>query len=213
MKRLVLTFFAATSIAAAIQFAGFGRANAQSSATPPPAPPVPSAQATYVPTPVPTPMLPPGALPSPSSGSASATIPIGGRGRATPAPPKDEDANRVGISGVWEIAIQNSSGVVYTHFKLAQTGNVLTGQYLDTNGKKYPLSGTVEGKTVRVVVSMPNGTALVFNGDQEGGTDMVGTIDTAKDLVGFTAAYRPKYKWLDNLSPTPTGGAGTGVPY
>jgi hypothetical protein len=144
-------------------------------------------------------------MPTASAGTIKATIPTSTK--ATPAPPKDVDENRVGISGVWEIAIQDPSGVVYTHFKLTQNGSAITGQYLDDKGKKFPLAGTVDGKTVRVVVTMPDGTALVFSGTQDGGTDMVGTLNTAKDLVGFTAAYRPKYKWIDNLTPG-TGGMG-----
>ena len=156
--------------------------------------------------------MPPGALPSPAGSNASITI--GPKAKATPAPPKDAEDNRVGITGVWEIALQKPDGVVYTHFKIAQSGTTLTGQYLDEAGKKFPLSGTIDGKNVRVVVTLPNGTALVFSGSEDGFTDMVGTLSTAKDLVGFTAAYRPKYKWIDNISPGgSTMGAGTpGVP-
>lgn len=149
----------------------------------------------------------PAPMPTASGGTINATIPTGS-GKSTPAPPKDVDENRVGISGVWEIAIQNPSAVTYTHFKLTQKGTVITGQYLDENGKKFPLAGTVDGKTVRVVVNMPDGSALVFSGEQDSGTDMVGTLTTTKDLVGFTAEYRPKYKWIDNLTP----GTGTGIP-
>ncbi len=157
---------------------------------------------------LPAPSASPSVSPAPS---APPSPPARPRGKATPAPPKDVDENRAGISGVWEVAIQRDNGVVYTHFKLAQSGSVLTGQYLDQDGKKYPLAGSVDGKTVRVVVSLPNGAAMIFNGSQDGGTDMVGTLDTTRDLVGFTAAYRPKYKWIDNL--TPGTGAGTpGIP-
>jgi hypothetical protein len=198
---------------AAIAVAAFANlpANAQTATPTPPPPPIPSAQATYAPTPAPTPHLPPGALPSPSGNSA--TVNIGRSKGATPAPPKDVDANRVGISGVWEVAIQEASGVRYTHFKLTQTGTVLTGQYLDGNGKKYPVSGTISGKDVRLIVTMPNTAPLMFTGTQDGGTDMVGTIDNTKDVVGFTAEYRPKYKWIDNLTPG-TGGLGNpgGIP-
>jgi hypothetical protein len=103
---------------------------------------------------------------------------------------------------------------VYAHFKLAQTGNVLTGTYLDGKNKKYPVSGSVDGKDVRLVVSLPDGSDLVFKGSQDANTDMVGTLETSKDVIGFTAAYRPKYKWTDNLNPSPTGGTGGGgTPY
>jgi hypothetical protein len=152
---------------------------------------------------------PPPVLPSPApAASPTASPPPEG----TEIPP---DANRVGISGVWEIQIQQDSGpVVYTHFKLTQNGTALTGQYLDTNGKKYPLSGTVDGKNVRVVVTMPSGSALIFSGEVDAGTDMAGVLQTATNAVGFTAAYRPKYKWIDNVNPSPGGGmGGGGVPY
>lgn len=192
MKRLFL------SVAAAAMFApllALSPANAQSAATPPPAPPAPNATAT------PQIQIKTAATPNP---------------KATPAPPKDVDENRVGISGVWEVAIQRPDGVVYTHFKLTQTGTVLTGEYLDEKGKKYPLSGTVDGKNVRVIVTIPGGDPLLFSGSQDGGTDMVGTLEGTKDVLGFTAAYRPKYKWIDNLSPG-SGGlgnpGGNGVPY
>ena len=109
------------------------------------------------------------------------------------------------MTGVWEIALQTADGVVYSHFNLKQDGNTVTGQYLDENGKKFPLSGTIDGKNVRVVVSLP-GSALVFNGTEEAFTDMVGTLTGAKDVVGFTAAYRPKFKWIDNVSPGGLGG-------
>lgn len=120
-----------------------------------------------------------------------------------PKPQPDSDDKRVGISGVWEVQIQNASGTVYTHFKLTQTANGLTGQYLDDKGKKFPIAGTIDGKDVHLVVSLADGTALVFSGNVEGNSDMAGTLETAKDMVGFTAAYRPKYKWIDNLSPNP----------
>jgi hypothetical protein len=191
VKRLLFSLAAAAFAAGSFQVL-HAPAQAQTAATPPPPPPAPVASAT----PQAQTSLP--ASPKP-------------KGSATPAPPKDEDANRVGISGVWEIAIQQPDRVVYTHFKLEQKGTILTGQYLDSDGKKYPLTGSVDGKNVRVVVSMPNGSALVFNGTQDGGLDMVGTLDTTKDTIGFTASYRPKYKWIDNLTPG-TGGMGSGIP-
>lgn len=146
--------------------------------------------------------------PSPNPAPAASAAP---RATATPAAPTEADDKRVGISGVWEVQIQQPAGVVYTHFKLDQKNTVLTGQYLDEKGKKYPLQGNVDGKDVHIIVTMPDGTALAFTGTVEANTDMAGVLDFGKDAVGFTAAYRPKYKWIDNLSPNP--GVGTpGVP-
>lgn len=161
-------------------------------APPPPAPQVPTPQAT------PTPQL---QLPTTNT-----------KATPTPAPPKDIDDKRVGISGVWEVQIQQPAGTVYTHFKLDQNGTALTGQYLDTNGKKYPLQGSIAQKDVHIVVTMADGTTLVFSGTLDATTDMEGTLASTKDLIGFTAAYRPKYKWIDNLSPSPGMGAQSGVP-
>ena len=130
-------------------------------------------------------------------------------GSPTPAPPTESetDKNRVGITGVWEVQIQPDGGhTIYTHFKLNQTGTALTGEYLDANGKHFPLAGSVDGKNVRIVVSKPDGTAVTFTATVDGTTDMLGMMQTPKRQIVFTAAYRPKYKWLDNIAP----GTGTG---
>ena len=198
MKRLSISI-AAAAFALTAFHSFHSNAGAQALPTAPPPPPAPNA--TVAPT------LPPGALPTPASNTATISLPAK-PAHATPAPPKDVDSNRVGLTGVWEVALQQPAGVVYTHFKIAQSGNILTGTYLDEKNKKYPLSGSVDGKDVRVVVSLPDGSDLVFKGSQDTFTDMVGTLDTAKDTIGFTAAYRPKYKWTDNLNPTPAGGMG-----
>jgi hypothetical protein len=184
VKRLFLSI-AAAALAIGLAQTAHGLASAQS--TP---------QAT------PTPILPPGAIATGQPGSVTIGLPTH-KPAATPTPKPDVDDKRVGISGVWEVQIQNASGTVYTHFKLTQTNNGLTGQYLDDKGKKFPIAGTIDGKDVHLVVSLPDGSALVFSGSVEGNTDMAGTLETAKDMVGFTAAYRPKYKWIDNLSPNP----------
>jgi hypothetical protein len=179
VKRLFLSV-AGGALAIGLMQTAHGLANAQ---------PTPQASATVSPTPTASPTST-FALPTPKTS-------------ATPAPPKDTDEKRVGISGVWEVQIQQSANTVYTHFKIDENGSALIGQYLDTNGKRYPIAGSLNGKDVHLVVNMSDGTALVFDGTVEGGMDMAGTITTSKDIVGFTAAYRPKYKWLDNLSPNP----------
>jgi hypothetical protein len=159
------------------------------------------AAAQNAPTPLPS-LAPPAPAPA-----ASASIKL--NPKATPAPPKDTSVKRVGISGVWEIAIQRVTGVTYTHFKIDQKDNVLTGEYLDADGKKFPLFGSIDAKNVRVVVSLPTGATLVFSATVDGFSDMIGMIAMTSESVPFTAAYRPKYNWLDNLSP---GTGGMGVP-
>ena len=157
----------------------------------------PRAQALAQATPPPPQAILPHALPT-------ATPSLHPTGSPTPAPPveSETDKNRVGITGVWEVQIQPDGGhTVYTHFKLTQTGTALIGEYLDTNGKHYPLAGSVDGKNVRIVVSKPDGTTVTFTAAVDGTTDMLGMMDTPKNQIVFTAAYRPKYKWLDNIAP------------
>ena len=59
----------------------------------------------------------------------------------------------------------------------------------------------------RSTLTLPNGATLTFNGTHEAFTDMVGMLALSNESVPFTAAYRPKYNWLDNLAPG-TGGIG-----
>ncbi len=130
----------------------------------------------------------------------------------TPSPPPDA---RKGIEGVWEVQIQRGSKTDYAHFRIAQTGTTVTGTFLDNAGKRFPLAGSVDGETVRLVVSMPDGTSLLLEGRLDGTTDMIGMFTTGSEQVPFTAAYRPKEKWIDNLNASPggLGGAGGGGGY
>lgn len=121
----------------------------------------------------------------------------------TPTPPPP---TRKGIDGVWEVQIQHiAKPTDYAHFQLDQQGDALSGVYLDTNKKKYPLVGTVDGQDVRLIVSMPNGTTLLLQGRLDGTTDMVGMLTDASGQTPFTASYRAKAKWIENINPSPGG--------
>ncbi len=133
------------------------------------------------------------------------------KGSGTPSPPPDD---RKGIEGVWELQIQRGASTTYEHFQLKQSGTALTGTYLDGAGKKYPLAGSLDGTAVRMVVSMADGSTILLEGKIDGTTDMLGMLTDAKERVPFTAAYRPKEKWFDNVNPAPggMGGGGYGPP-
>jgi hypothetical protein len=103
------------------------------------------------------------------------------------------------------VQIQHTNTTDYTHFKLTQEGDALTGTYLDAAGKKYPLAGSVDGQAVRLIVTMPNGTTMLLEGRLDGTTDMVGELTTPSGQVPFTAAYRAKTKFIDNVNPSPGG--------
>lgn len=195
------------SAIALVLVAGSPLAAPSAAATPPPTPPPLSTPATPQPdasvpaaaaaTPIP---LPSGfALPGASNPAPA--------GSASPSPPPDA---RKGLEGVWEMEIQRGAKTDYAHFNLAQTGTTLTGTYLDTAGKKYPIAGSVDGQSIRLVVSMPDGTSLLLEGRLQGTTDMEGILTTAQEQVGFTAAYRPKERFMDNINAAPGGLGGGG---
>ena len=121
---------------------------------------------------------------------------------ATPSPPPNA---RKGLDGVWEVQIQHPERTDYTHFQLQQQGGALSGVYLDAKKKQYPLVGTVDGQDVRLIVSLPNGTTLLMEGKLDGTTDMVGMLTTAGGQIPFTASYRAKEKWIENVNPSPGG--------
>ncbi|MBV8374406.1 MAG: hypothetical protein JO302_02755 [Candidatus Eremiobacteraeota bacterium] len=185
MKPLPSISSCAVTLSALIACVAASALQAAAQATPPPPPP---ALGTSLPTPSAT--LAPLANPNATS---------------SPSPPPDA---RKGIEGVWEVQIQHVNATDYTHLKLVQTGSALAGTYLDRNGKRYPLSGSLDGQDVRLVVSMPNGTTMLLEGRLDGTTDMVGMLTTDKEQVPFTAAYRAKEKWIENVNASP-GGIGT----
>jgi hypothetical protein len=194
------SFFAVagTAIVAAVALGAVppGRI-AASAATPPPTPPpidqpamTPQPDASLLPTPAAT-LFP---LGGPAKGPAKST--------PTPSPPPNA---RKGVEGVWEVQIQHAAGTDYTHFALRQLGDELSGTYLDSKNQKFPLVGTVAGQDVRLIVSLPNGTTLLMEGKLDGTTDMIGMLTTAGGQVPFTASYRAKEKWIENVNPSPGG--------
>jgi len=198
MKTPAFVLAVAGGITSAAVFA-FGSPSARSAAdaaTPPPTPPPIGAQATPMPNPtmMPTPMAT--FTPRPT-----ATV------KPTPSPPPNA---RKGLDGVWEVALQHPNGTDYTHFNLKQDGDTITGSYLDSKGKKYPVAGSVEGQAIRLIVTMPNGTTLLLEGRLDGTTDMVGMVTMPDGQVPFTAAYRAKQNWIENVNPSPGGIPGQG---
>lgn len=201
---------AAAAIAAAFLLSAPAARLAAVAATPPPTPPpidqgspAPINQASTPPVnPPQTQLGTPGPAASVISLPGMAPTPKPGKTKPTPSPPPNP---RKGLDGVWEVQIQHANNTDYTHFKIAQEGDALTGTYLDAAGKKYPLAGSVDGQAVRLIVSMPNGTTMLLEGHLDGTTDMVGELTTPNGQVPFTAAYRAKTKFMDNVSPSPGG--------
>ena len=81
---------------------------------------------------------------------------------------------------------------------------------MDPAGKQFPLAGSIDAKTVHLVISMPDGSTVSFEGTQDNSTDMLGLMTLAKESIAFTAAYRPKEKFIDNITPGAGGLGGLG---
>jgi len=140
----------------------------------------------------------------------SASASPGAKANATPSPPPDD---RKGLDGVWELQIQRGANTEYEHFNLTQTGSAITGTYLTQDKKKFPLAGSIDGHNVRLVVSLADGSTILLEGRVDGTTDMLGMLTDAQERVPFTAAYRPKEKWSDNVNAQPGGlGSPSGGP-
>ncbi len=156
------------------------------------------------------------ATPTPNLNSILGGTPAGAKSKpgakATPSPPPE----RKGLDGVWEVEIQRGPKTEYEHMNLVQTGQALSGIFLTKENKKYPVTGSLDQQNnVRLVVSLPNGSTILLEARCDGTTDMLGMFTDAAERVPFTAAYRPKEKWIDNINATPGGlggGGGSGPP-
>jgi hypothetical protein len=187
----ILTASAAAAALATVLFAGVpGSRTVAAAATPPPTPPPIGGTPA---TPAPTASL------YPAPGVTPTVMPAY---KPTPSPPPNA---RKGLDGVWEVAIQHPATTDYSHFAIKQEGDALNGTYLDAHGKRFPLVGTVDGQNVRLIVTMPNGTTILMEARLDGTTDMIGMVTLSDAQVPFTAAYRAKEKWIENVSPSAGG--------
>jgi cytochrome c5 len=161
------------------------------------------------PSPSPTPTA---IVPAPSPTATPTEIPgvdtlfPGGSHRGGPhASPSPPIPQRVGIEGVWELAIQRGADTTYTHLQLRQQQNALTGIYIDASNKHVPAIGIVDGTSVRIVVTYPDGSTVVLQGTLDGTSDMIGLMTTATGQVPFSGDYRPKESFFDNVNEQPGG--------
>ena len=205
MKRY-LTVLAIAAVASALGSSTAGMRHAADAATAPPSPPPPARATPRV-----AATMPPATGTNPAAG-ADASIPLN-PGGATPAPgASPAPVERKTMDGVWEVVIQKPDGdPAYDHFNLKQKDSVLTGTFLDNEhgNKRYPCAGSVDGKTVHIVVTKDDGSTMVFNGTVEGYMDMLGLLQAGTQSIAFTAAYRPKEKFIDSISPVPGGFGGS----
>ncbi|MEO6834519.1 MAG: hypothetical protein ABI231_01240 [Candidatus Tumulicola sp.] len=208
-KSSLAVLVAGSALAVAMVAGGAPFAVPSAAATPPPTPPPLAAPATPQPAATALPDAASTPIPLPSGFGLPGQSAPAAAGKATPSPPPDA---RKGLEGVWEVQIQHGGKTDYAHFKIEQIGTTLTGTFLDDAGKRFPLAGSVDGQAIRLVISMPDGTSLLLEGRLDGTTDMLGILTTPKEQIPFTAAYRPKEKWIDNLNAAPGGLGGGGGP-
>jgi hypothetical protein len=185
--------------------------------TPPPTPPpLTDPQASSAPASAGSPDAAPLVTPTPNLDSILGGMPAGAKqkpgAKGSPAPPPE----RKGLDGVWEVEIQRGPKTEYEHMNLVQKGQDLNGIFLTKENKKYPVTGSLDPQNnVRLVVSLPDGSTILLEARVDGTTDMLGMFTDAQERVPFTAAYRPKERWIDTINATPgglPGGGGSGPP-
>ncbi len=200
-SRQLVPFGIAGALALALAFTpGGARVDAQA----PPAPPVPNG------TPNPPSNTPPPAnnatpLPSdapiPTSTPSATPEPEGRHHRRRPAPEPEASADPSAtptspafstLDGTWETQVQYIDKTDYSYLVIKQNDTGELGGEWRVNGKKYPLTGSYDGRLIRLEVQEPTGP-LTFSGYVEGATDMIGTIDFLHgkgDPTPFTAEHR-----------------------
>jgi hypothetical protein len=173
----------------------------------------------------------PGASPSapgasPSAEPSATPSPSGRRGRhreaTAPTTPEPEPSGTptspafATLDGSWEVQFQYIDHTDYSYIDIAQaTDGTLSGNWR-VNGKKYPFTGTYDGRLINLLVAGPSGN-ITWAGYVDAASDMVGTVDLGDgktDKTAFTAEHRPssKGKFFKD-EPNAQKGSGTpGVP-
>jgi outer membrane protein assembly factor BamB len=203
VRQLVLVAVAALAVGGTA-VAEVGQSGPASQATPPPPPPPNGNVATpgtLIGTPVPTAKAAPTITPAPAATATPA--PAGRRGRrSNPEPaasPSDtpEPPQFATMDGVWEVQLQPLTGTgraIYSHFRLAQKGDQITGTWTRENNQNVPFTGTFDGRLFKLSAADGKST-WTFSGYAENNSDMVGLLQTAdpKDKgTPFTASHRKK---------------------
>jgi hypothetical protein len=164
-------------------------------------------------------------IPSPSATLAPTATPSpsGRRGRhreTTPSTPEPEPSGTptspafATLDGSWEVQLQYIDHTDYSYLDIKQgTDDTLSGVWR-YEGKKYPFTGTYDGRLFNLLVAGPKGN-LTWSGYVEAASDMVGTVDLGNtpDKTAFTAEHRAssKGKFFKDEPNAPKGGT-PGVP-
>ena len=205
VRQLVLVAVAAFAVGGTA-VAEVGQSGPVAQVTPPPPPPPNGSVATpgtLIGTPAPA-ATPAKAGPTITPAPAASQAPPGRRGRRsnTPEPaasPSDtpEPPQFATMDGVWEVQLQPLTGngrAIYSHFRLAQKGDQITGTWTRENNQNVSFTGTFDGRLFKLN-AVDGKTTWTFSGYAENNSDMVGLLQTAdpKDRgTPFTASHRKK---------------------
>ncbi len=103
--------------------------------------------------------------------------------------PKDKKADKVDVTGTWEINVDSPQGSMVITATYKQDGETLTGKHVSEMGEA-PLKGTVKGNevTYTVTVDMPDGKMDIVHKAKVDGDTMTGTADLGQmGTINFTA--------------------------
>ncbi len=242
MRRHLWSLGSAGALALAVALGPVSGSRAGAQPAPPP-PPVPNATltplgvqtpaASPLPSDVPVPTAAPSAVPptvAPSEtpaprgrrrrrGGSPAASPSAAAATTAPAPTATPTSPAFAtLDGTWELQLQYIDRTEYSYLTLAQTtGGALTGTWRMSgrNAPHYPLTGTYDGRLIRLTAVEPGGP-VNFSGYVEGASDMIGlaTFPSASPSPGASPVASPTPSLAPGaLSPVAPTTANDGVAF
>ena len=96
------------------------------------------------------------------------------------------------VTGNWQVTISTSDGTMTGKASLKQTGNTVTGWVGPSENDPIPVTGTIEGKKLKITTQPQPGRSVAFNECDLSVEDdkMVGIMDSDKGKIEFARSSR-----------------------
>ena len=104
------------------------------------------------------------------------------------------------VTGNWEVTISTSDGTMTGKASLKQTGNTVTGWVGPSENDPIPVTGTMEGKKLKIRTQPQPGRSVAFSECDLSVEDdkMAGTVDSDKGKIEFarrSRQYNEPLRW------------------
>lgn len=109
-------------------------------------------------------------------------------------------ARAADVTGNWQVAISTSDGTMTGKASLKQTGNTVTGWVGPGENDPIPVTGTIEGKKLKIRTQPQPGRSVAFNECDLSVEDdkMAGIMDSDKGKIEFarrSRQYNEPLRW------------------